>query len=70
MFTGGLISLLSIPGFISNIDGVESSVVMGIIGTLVSFVIAFVLTLVLGFDKEAGEVETPKTTSESKVEKH
>jgi PTS system beta-glucosides-specific IIC component len=32
----------------------------------VSFVIAFVLTLVLGFDKEAGEVETPKTTSESK----
>lgn len=66
MFTGGLISLLSIPGFISNIDGVESSVVMGIIGTLVSFVIAFVLTLVLGFDKEAGEVETPKTTSESK----
>lgn len=64
MFTGGLISLLSIPGFISNIEGVESNVVMGIIGTVVAFAIAFVLTLVLGFDTEADEsAETPSTTS-------
>ena len=67
MFAGGLISLLSIPGFISNIDGVESSVVMGIIGTAVSFVIAFVLTLVLGFDKEEElEAEVTKTSVENK----
>lgn len=67
MFTGGLISLLSIPGFISNIEGVESSVIMGIIGTVVSFAIAFVLTMVLGFDTEA-EVsqETTPIKKESK----
>ena len=71
MFTGGLVSLLSIPGFISNIDGVESNVVMGIIGTVVSFVIAFVLTLVLGFDTEAEakeNVATPKTGAEKNRE--
>lgn len=58
MFTGGLISLLSIPGFISTIPGVESNVLMGVIGTVVAFVIAFILTLVLGFDREEAVAET------------
>lgn len=63
MFTGGLISLLSIPGFISTIPGVESNVMMGIIGVLVSFVVAFVLTLVLGFDREESAEATTVTVS-------
>lgn len=52
LFASGLISVLSIPGFVSTIDGVESNVMMGIIGSIVSIVVAFVMTLVIGFDKE------------------
>ncbi|AQP53384.1 PTS beta-glucoside transporter subunit EIIBCA [Vagococcus penaei] len=66
MFTGGLVSLLSIPGFISTIDGVESSVVMGIIGTIIAFIIAFILTLVLGFDLEK-ESESVSSEGDSKI---
>lgn len=58
LFAGGLISVLSIPGFISTIEGVESNVTMGIVGVIVSFVLAFVLTLVLGFDTESEAVTT------------
>lgn len=52
LFASGLISILSIPGLVSTIDGVESNVMAGIIGSIVSIVVAFVLTLILGFDKE------------------
>ena len=65
-FAMGLISLLSIPGFISTIDGVESNVVMAIIGVIVSFVIAFALTLVLGFDTEADASTDVEGTKEVK----
>ncbi|HCM89796.1 MULTISPECIES: beta-glucoside-specific PTS transporter subunit IIABC [Vagococcus] len=64
-FAMGLVSLLSIPGFISTIDGVESNVVMAVIGVVASFIIAFALTLVLGFDTEAEEVEE-KTASKNR----
>lgn len=65
-FAMGLVSLLSIPGFISTIDGVESNVVMAVIGVVASFVVAFVLTLVLGFDTEAEEVEDKSVVTNSK----
>ncbi|MEG2708859.1 MAG: glucose PTS transporter subunit IIA, partial [Vagococcus sp.] len=65
-FAMGLISLLSIPGFISTIDGVESNVVMAIIGVIASFVIAFALTLVLGFDTEAEASTDVEGTKEVK----
>lgn len=62
-FTFGLVSLLSLPGFISNVDGVQSNVMMAIIGTLVATVIAFVLTLVLGFDEGLTDSNTPTTAT-------
>jgi PTS system beta-glucosides-specific IIC component len=45
-------SILAIPSMISNIDGVESNVVMGIVAIGVAFVLSFGLTLILGFDEE------------------
>ena len=65
-FAGGLISVLSIPTFISPIEGVESNVVVGIIGIIVSIVLAFVLTLVLGFDTE----DQSKKNDETKVDEN
>ncbi|MGY3767055.1 beta-glucoside-specific PTS transporter subunit IIABC [Vagococcus vulneris] len=62
IFVGGLISLLSIPGFISTVDGVESNVVIGIIGTVVAFVVSFVLTFVLGFDREDEHKDNAETS--------
>ncbi|KAF1297578.1 PTS beta-glucoside transporter subunit EIIBCA [Enterococcus sp. JM4C] len=56
MFANGLVSLLSIPSFISTIDGVESNVMMAVIGTAVAFALAFIGTIVIGFDD-------PKTAS-------
>lgn len=53
LFTGGLVSILSLPGLVSTIDGVESNVMAGVIGSVVALIIAFVLTFILGFDKEA-----------------
>lgn len=67
MFASGLISVLSIPGFISTIEGVESNVVMGIIGSVVAIVISFVLTLVLGFDLEASAEENEEVSTEIKT---
>lgn len=61
LFASGLISVLSIPGFVSTIDGVESNVMMGIIGSIVSIGVAFVLTLILGFDKEEETSDSQNT---------
>ncbi|MGY3750449.1 beta-glucoside-specific PTS transporter subunit IIABC [Vagococcus acidifermentans] len=46
-------SLLVLPAFISTKAGVSSSVFGAILGTGISFIAAFVLTLILGFDTEA-----------------
>ena len=51
-FTFGLPSLLSLPSFVSKTADVESNVLVAIIGVMAAIVIAFVLTLVLGFDEE------------------
>ncbi|MGL5435946.1 MAG: PTS transporter subunit EIIC [Lachnospiraceae bacterium] len=45
-------SIFIIPNLISNIEGVESSVIVGVIGFAVAFVIAAVLTFILGFEKK------------------
>jgi len=46
-------------------DGVESNVVAGIVGALVSIVVAFILTLVLGFDKEEESTDKVSSTNET-----
>lgn len=63
-FAMGIVSLLSIPTFISPIEGIVSNVTGAIIGTLVAFLLSFILTLVLGFDVEAPK-ETKETSSTS-----
>ena len=68
LFASGLISILSIPGLVSTIDGVESNVMAGIIGSIVSMVVAFILTLVIGFDKEE-ETSTQGADTKSSNEK-
>lgn len=50
-FSSGLVSLLTIPTFISTNQAVESNVTMAILATALSFVLAFVGTLVVGFDE-------------------
>ncbi|MGS6444504.1 beta-glucoside-specific PTS transporter subunit IIABC [Enterococcus hirae] len=48
-FSSGLVSLLTIPTFISTNQAVESNVTMAILATALSFVLAFVGTLIVGF---------------------
>lgn len=65
-FSFGLVSLLSLPSFISTVDGVTSNVMMAIIGSIAAIVIAFVLTFILGFDEglaDTTEAPTPSTDS-------
>jgi PTS system beta-glucosides-specific IIC component len=66
-------SILAIPSMISNIDGVESNIVMGIVGIAVAFVLSFVLTLILGFDEEteatAAEPAKKENTATNKSDK-
>lgn len=50
-FSSGLVSLLTIPTFISTNQAVESNVTMAILTTALSFVLAFVGTLIVGFDE-------------------
>lgn len=50
-FSSGLVSLLTIPTFISTNQAVESNVTMAILATALSFVLAFVGTLIVGFDE-------------------
>ncbi|MGX4686720.1 beta-glucoside-specific PTS transporter subunit IIABC [Vagococcus sp. JNUCC 83] len=69
LFASGLISILSIPGFVSTIDGVGSNVMAGIIGSIVSMVVAFIITIVIGFDKEEKVIAqgTDNTSSNDKT---
>ncbi|HFL7065301.1 TPA: beta-glucoside-specific PTS transporter subunit IIABC [Enterococcus faecium] len=51
-FSSSLVSLLTIPTFINTVDGVESNVTVAVIATGIAFVLAFVGTLILGFDEQ------------------
>lgn len=71
-FSAGLLSVLTIPTFISNVDGVESNITMAIIAAVLSFVGAFVLTLILGFNEETQEetkieINDPATTDKKHI---
>lgn len=63
----GLISLLSLPGFIPQDTKDTSGLVAAVIGTAIAFVIAFVLTFILKFEDkpEAGSEVTTKNTNTS-----
>lgn len=65
-FSSGLVSLLTIPTFISTNEAVESSVMMAVIATAIGFVLAFVGTLLIGFDESPQSeqtIETKETTA-------
>lgn len=64
-FASGLVSLLTIPSFISTIDGVESNVTMAIIATGISFILAFVGTLLVGFEDPVEETKKNATAGEA-----
>ncbi|MDO0874697.1 beta-glucoside-specific PTS transporter subunit IIABC [Carnobacterium divergens] len=61
-FAFGLVSILSLPSFISTDSAIASNVMVAIIGTAIAFVLALVLTLILGFDDVIPTV-TAATTS-------
>ncbi|WP_207696547.1 PTS system beta-glucoside-specific IIABC component [Enterococcus sp. DIV0212c] len=65
----GLISLLSLPGFIPQDTKDTSGLIAAVIGTVIAFVIAFVLTFILKFDDkpEAGS-ETPVKDTNSNLD--
>ncbi|EQA3573481.1 beta-glucoside-specific PTS transporter subunit IIABC [Enterococcus hirae] len=64
-FSSGLVSLLTIPTFISTNQAVESNVTMAIVATALSFVLAFVGTLIVGFDETVQDekLETNQQTT-------
>lgn len=64
-FSSGLVSLLTIPTFISMNQAVESNVTMAILATALSFVLAFVGTLIVGFDETVQDekLETNQQTT-------
>lgn len=64
-FSSGLVSLLKIPTFISTNQAVESNVTMAILATALSFVLAFVGTLIVGFDETVQDekLETNQQTT-------
>lgn len=64
-FSSGLVSLLTIPTFISTNQAVESNVTMAILATALSFVLAFVGTLIVGFDEPVQDekLETNQQTT-------
>ena len=59
-FTFGLVSLLSLPGFIPQETKDTSGMFAAIIGTVIAFVVSFVLTFILKFEDkpEAGSAST------------
>ncbi|MEI5995226.1 beta-glucoside-specific PTS transporter subunit IIABC [Candidatus Enterococcus mansonii] len=63
----GLISLLSLPGFIPQDTKDTSGMIAAIIGTVIAFVIAFVLTFVLKFEDKP-ESGSEGTAKNNKVE--
>lgn len=64
-FSSGLVSLLTIPTFISTNQAVESNVTMAILATALSFVLAFVGTLIVRFDETVQDekLETNQQTT-------
>lgn len=64
-FSSGLVSLLTIPTFISTNQAVESNVTMAILAIALSFVLAFVGTLIVGFDETVQDekLETNQQTT-------
>lgn len=64
-FSSGLVSLLTIPTFISTNQAVESNVTMAILATALSFVLAFVGTLIVGLDETVQDekLETNQQTT-------
>ncbi|EOS7932895.1 PTS glucose transporter subunit IIA [Enterococcus hirae] len=64
-FSSGLVSLLTIPTFISTNQAVESNVTIAILATALSFVLAFVGTLIVGFDETVQDekLETNQQTT-------
>lgn len=64
-FSSRLVSLLTIPTFISTNQAVESNVTMAILATALSFVLAFVGTLIVGFDETVQDekLETNQQTT-------
>lgn len=52
----GLISLLSLPGFIPQDTKAVTGLVMAAIGTAIAFVLAFILTFVLRFDEQTEDI--------------
>lgn len=61
-FTFGLVSLLSLPGFIPQDTKDISGLVAAAIGTAVAFVLAFVLTFILRFEDKEATTTTPATS--------
>ena len=61
-FTFGLISLLSLPGFIPQDTKDTSGMIAAVIGTAIAFVVAFVLTMILRFDDKTDPVTQPTVT--------
>lgn len=71
-FVFGLISLLSLPGFIPQETKHTSGMIAAIIGTAIAFVVAFVLTFILRFDDKveaAGTQETKESQTATKGDK-
>ncbi|MBO0469595.1 PTS glucose transporter subunit IIA [Enterococcus sp. DIV0242_7C1] len=71
-FVFGLISLLSLPGFIPQETKDTSGMIAAIIGTAIAFVVAFVLTFILRFDDKveaAGTQETKESQTAAKGDK-
>lgn len=65
----GLISLLSLPGFIPQDTKDTSGLIAAVIGTAIAFVIAFVLTFILKFDdKPEASSETVKKENNTSLE--
>lgn len=66
-FSAGLLSVLTIPTFISNIDGIDSNITMAIVSSIVSFVGGFILTLILGFQEESASQKTEEAQGTNKL---
>ncbi|WP_348922425.1 beta-glucoside-specific PTS transporter subunit IIABC [Enterococcus rotai] len=68
----GLISLLSLPGFIPQDTKDTSGLIAAVIGTAIAFVIAFVLTFILKFEDkpEAGSETATKGNNSNLATQH
>ncbi|KFN93133.1 beta-glucoside-specific PTS transporter subunit IIABC [Tetragenococcus muriaticus] len=65
-FSVGLVSLLSLPSFISPNSGSISGMVMAIIGTTIAFILAFILTLIFRFKTSLqSSTETEELSAET-----